>query len=241
MSDLITIQRLQFTDRKKAEQLLQQWFENHMHLVTESVTLTPKAVSLNSFNGFYRANGEEYFFKTHVEEQGILEEYYHAELLSQAGYNIVKPLRMLQEKDRQMVIYPVIHRPVMFDLVRAVETGNAPDTSIKTLVTAEQQECQRLLHIYRSTLAPSTAEEHASAPIHQLFWHRLTGNRFTTFYTGKTVPLPPPRRGRFIAPTADLSASSRHLPQNMVNSIPFDQLLNYRWVINGVSQQQTLG
>ncbi len=93
IDSLVTIQRLQFTERRKAERLLQRWFARHMHLATESVTLTPKAVSLNSFNGFYRSEGEEYFFKTHVEEQGVVEEYYNAELLYQAGYNIVRPLR----------------------------------------------------------------------------------------------------------------------------------------------------
>ncbi len=69
-----------------------------MHLQVDNITLTPKAVSLNSFNGVYRLNGEEYFFKTHVEEQGVLEEYYHAEMLYKAGYNIVRPLRTLHEE-----------------------------------------------------------------------------------------------------------------------------------------------
>src|SRR5205823_7334532 len=105
-----------------------------MHLSTESVTLTPRAVSLNSFNGFYRANGEEYFFKTHVEEQGVLEEYYNAELLYQAGYNIVRPLQTFHEEGRQMVIYPVVRWPVMFDLVRAVETGEEENVTLEMLV-----------------------------------------------------------------------------------------------------------
>ncbi len=140
INSLATIQRLQFTDRKRAERLLQHWFARYMQLATESVTLMPRAVSLNSFNGIYCSDGEEYFFKTHVEEQGILEEYYHAELLSKAGYNIVKPLRVLHEKEQQMVIYPVVHWPVMFDLVRAVETGNAGNISIETLVSAEMRE-----------------------------------------------------------------------------------------------------
>ena len=254
---LSTIQRLQFTDREKAERLLQRWFARHMHLRTENVTLTPKAVSLNSFNGFYRSDGEEYFFKTHVEEQGVLEEYYHAELLYQAGYNVVKPLRTLHEKGRQMVIYPVVHWPVMFDLVRALEMGNEnagsvfrlPNnqtdcvlacgsgnregminrvpTSTETLASAEREECKRLLDIYQATLALSTAEEHAHAPIHQLFWHRLAGERFKSFYAGKHVPLPDNCRD---------AINRVHAPD-----ISIDQLLTYRWVINGAGQQHTLG
>ena len=195
-----------------------------MNLITDKVTLTPKAVSLNSFNGFYRVNGEEYFFKTHVEEQGVLQEYYHAELLHQAGYNIVLPLRTLHEEGRQMVIYPVVYWPVMFDLMRAIETGNVTDVSLATLVAAERRECERLLASYRSTLAPSTAAENARAPIHQLFWHRLAGGRLQSFYGGKSVSLP----------------NDEHA-QEVAASVPFNELLAYRWMINGVPQQQTLG
>src|SRR6266513_317834 len=75
LDSLVTIQHMQFQEREKAELLLQRWLARHMNVLAESVTLTPKAVSLNSFNGFYRSDGEEYFFKTHIEEQGILEEY----------------------------------------------------------------------------------------------------------------------------------------------------------------------
>lgn len=219
--NLATIQRLQFTDRAQAEQLLQRWFARHMNLHVESVRLTPRAVSLNSFNGFYRSAGQEYFFKTHVEEQGVLQEYYHAELLYQAGYNIVRPLRTLHEEGRQMVIYPVVTWPVVFDLMRAIETGdtaNAGNATLETLTSAEQQECTRLLAIYRSTFAPSTtAEEHA--PIHQLFWHRLTGGRFKSFYKGKNIPLP--------------GSEDFH--------IPFNELVKYHWIINGIAYSHTLG
>ncbi len=227
IDSLTTIQKLQFTEREKAERLLQLWFARHMHLKVDSITLTPRAVSLNSFNGFYRLHNEEYFFKTHVEEQGMLEEYYHAELLHRSGYNIVLPLQTLHEKDQQMVIYPVIHWPVMFDLVRTIETsdtGNIGDITVETVTSAEQQECRRLLEIYASTLAFSTAEENAHAPIHQLFWHRLTGGRFQTFYTGKQVPLPDEKNS-----------------QNLNSGILFDELLAYHWTINRVPQQKTLG
>ncbi|HLG62294.1 MAG TPA: HAD family hydrolase [Ktedonosporobacter sp.] len=227
IDSLATIQQLQFTDRAKAELLLQRWFALHMGLRTESVTLTPKAVSLNSFNGIYRSDNEEYFFKTHIEEQGILEEYYHAELLSNAGYNIVRPLRTVHEKDQQMVIYPVIHQPVMFDLIRAVETGVAENVTVSTLIAAEKRECERLLAIYQATFASSTAEEHAQAPIHQLFWHRLTGGRLKAFYEEKLVPFPAAQPDR-----------------NANTGISFNELLRYRWSINGVALQgdcSTLG
>ena len=225
IDDLITIQRLQFSDLAKAELLLQRWFALHMHLQVDSITLTPKAVSLNSFNGIYRLHGEEYFFKTHVEEQGVLEEYYHAEMLYKAGYNIVRPLRTLHEKGQQMVIYPVVHDPVMFDLMRAVETGVETFATVEMLAAAEKLECERLLSMYRENLAFSSAEEHARAPIHQLFWHRLTGGRLTHFYAGKQVPLP-------------------ENSQQPATSILFEDLLRYRWSLNGTlvtGAHETLG
>ncbi len=222
LDSLATIQHMQFKEREKAELLLQRWLARFMNVLADSVTLTPKAVSLNSFNGFYRSDGEEYFFKTHIEEQGILEEYYNAEQLHQAGYNIVRPLRTIHEGGQQMVIYPVVHWPVMFDLIRAVEVGNAKESSYDILVSTEKYECGRLLDIYHSTFTHSTAVEHARAPIHQLFWHRLVGGRFKSFYEGKLIQYP---QGTY-AQERDIS---------------FNELLTLRWVINGVSQQKTLG
>ena len=122
-----------------------------------------------------------------------------------------------------MVIYPVVHWPVMFDLLRGVETGSAGGVALETFVAAEQRECQRLLSIYRSTLAPGTVAENARAPIHQLFWHRLASGRLQSFYRGKSVPMPDREDTR------------------EATSIPFDEMLQYRWVINGVRQQRTLG
>jgi len=305
LDSLATIQHMQFTEQEKAERLLQRWFARHMNLKVDKVTLTPKAVSLNSFNGIYRSNDEEYFFKTHIEEQGILEEYYHAEQLRKAGYNIVTPLRTIHEDGQQMVIYPVVRWPVIFDLIRAVESGNAEDGTFEMLISAEKQECGRLLDIYESTFAHSTAEEHARAPIHQLFWHRLTGGRFKSFYEGKLVPFPSnwecreykvwgtrhdsplpgfgvsPKNSFFFSrllagvqglgdPARQPFAGVRGVPEKLFllfsppqaagqrgrekrtmplkkklsvkeeTGIPFNELLKYRWVINGVSYQKTL-
>src|SRR5579884_1215245 len=121
--ELLAIQKLQFSDREAAQSRLKEWFERYMGRVVDSVRLMPKAVSLNSFNGFYTVGGVEYFFKTHVEEHGKDQEYYNAEVLYQAGYNIVLPTETLHQYGRQMVIYPVLREPEMFDLMRAVEKG----------------------------------------------------------------------------------------------------------------------
>ena len=223
IDSLVTIQHMQFQEREKAERLLRLWFARHMRLQTEQVILTPRAVSLNSFNGIYHSDGQDFFFKTHIEEQGVLEEYYHAEMLQQAGYNIVKPLRLVHEKEQQMVIYPVVKWPVMFDLMRDCETGKSSDITLETLVAAERRESERLLAIYRATLAPATAEQHAQAPIHQLFWHRLAGGRLNSFYSGKSVALPGNNK------------------DGQQQKIAFNDLLRYRWIIQGSEQPYSLG
>ena len=220
LDSLELIQQLQFTRREIAEKLLRLWFARHMDLPTQNVRLTPKAVSLNSFNGFYQSDGQEFFFKTHVEAHGVLHEYYHAQLLEKAGYNVVRPLRLVREKERQMVIYPVVKWPVMFELVRALETGQEIPAGVdeNVLIEAEREECARLLGIYRATFQPAQTPSDLP-PIHQLFWHRLQGERFQTFYVNKMLPLP---------------AGSRFA------ELPFAEIARYRWVINGVEQQRSL-
>ncbi|HEX3643342.1 MAG TPA: hypothetical protein VHV10_18815, partial [Ktedonobacteraceae bacterium] len=172
--ELIKIQKLQFSDKESAERMVRDWFERYLKLQVDSVRLVPKAVSLNSFNGFYTVNVEEYFFKTHVEEMGIGQEYYDAQVMHQVGYNIVLPLRTIQKYGQQMVVYPVIRWSEMFNLMRAHETGSDTDSvTEEQLVAAEQYECRRLLEIYDTTLKLSSAQENAQAKIYQLFWHRL--------------------------------------------------------------------
>ncbi len=210
--ELIKIQKLQFSDKEMAEHMVRDWFACYLKLNVDSVRLVPKAVSLNSFNGFYTVDGEEYFFKTHVEEMGVGQEYYDAHVMHQAGYNIVLPIRSIQKYGQQMVIYPVIHWPEMFNLMRAYETGSDTNgVTMEQLVAAEQYECKRLLEIYDTTLKFSPAQENAQAKIYQLFWHRLAGERLQNFYIGEQVSLP--RLDR--------------------RSVPFVDLLSYRWVVNG--------
>lgn len=222
LESLHLIQQLQFTRRELAEKLLRLWFVRHMDLPAQKVRLTPRAVSLNSFNGFYQQNGQEFFFKTHVETHGVLNEYYHARLLETAGYHVVRPLQLVREKERQMVIYPVVRWPVMFDLWRACETEQQlpPGITEQRLLEIEGQECVRLLEIYRRSfqgVQPSPAQ---GPPIHQLFWHRLSGERFQTFYADKTLPLP---------------AGSQP------GVLPFSAIEHARWIINGHALPRSLG
>lgn len=188
---LHTIQRLQFNDRSKAESLLLDFIrETFPGLDITALELRPQAVSLNSFNGFLMlADGGKLFFKTHVEQDNVIGEYYNAKMLAESGYPVIQPLYSSTRSGQQLVIYEVVTDPSVFDVARAVETGKSD--LFTALTTAQQHSDDQLFEVYTKTSADQTSEEAASAPIHQLFYHRLTGGRLERFYGDETqIQLP---------------------------------------------------
>ncbi|MDZ4768005.1 MAG: hypothetical protein SGJ24_02665 [Chloroflexota bacterium] len=212
---LAHVQQLQFTDRRAAEKLLVPFLREAFPLDVRSVTLRPLAVSLNSFNGFASlADGSQVFFKTHIEADGVIDEYYNADLLHQAGYNVLQPRHVSRQVGRQILVYPMIDCPSVFDAAWSIETGELPWDD--RLLAAQHQTDARLYTIYHSTLREQSAVDAARAPIHQLFYHRLTGGRLDRFYGDGTQIT---WQGEAIAMHAVRSA---------------------RWVINGRAYTDTL-
>lgn len=196
MSDhdlLLQIQRLQFNAKSEAEALLLAFVQRVFPtLDVRSLTLRPQATSLNSFNGFLRlGDGSTLFFKTHTEQDNAISEYYNAEMLEQAGYPVVKPLHSSTVSGQQLLIYPVITAPPVFDVARALETGAAQTVSLQSLQRAQNASDRELIALYRQSLAWQGGQDAAKAPIHQLFYHRLTGGRLDRFYADDiTVAFP---------------------------------------------------
>lgn len=188
MTDLLhTIQQLQFTDRGGAEALLLSFVrETFPMLDITALTLRPQAVSLNSFNGFLTlSDGGRLFFKTHVEQDNVIDEYYNAQMLAEAGYPVIQPLYTSRRSGQQLLIYDVISDPSLFDVARAIETGHAD--RFEAVVQAQQQADDQLYRLYQRSLAMQTAAESAASPIHQLFYHRLNGGRLERFYGADSV------------------------------------------------------
>jgi hypothetical protein len=183
------IQALQFTDKAKAESLLLAFIrETFPQLDALSVQLRPLAVSLNSFNGFLTlADGKTLFFKTHVEPNSIVGEYYNSSMLAEAGYPVIRPLHVSTEYGKQFLIYEVIDAPSVFDVARAIERGE--QQGLVGLTEAQNRADDQLLAIYLKTLERQSADDAAKAPVHQLFHHRL-GARYNDFYVGKEFALP---------------------------------------------------
>ena len=184
MSELAEIRALQFTDLGRANARLLDFFRSKLPFEVGAVQIRPLAVSLNSVNGFIDVGNRKLFFKAHIESQVADREYYNTEVLADAGYPILKPVLMATESAAQHVmLYDIVESPTMFDACRAVEQGAAQNED--ALIAAQQKSDRQLLELYKRSLRWAESEEHAQSPIHQLFYHRLTGGRLADFYLGK--------------------------------------------------------
>lgn len=175
------VQTLQFTDKAQAEALLLAFVRESFSLNAAALELRPLAVSLNSFNGFMTLdNGKRLFFKTHTEPDSVIGEYYHAAMMAEAGYPVIQPIFSSKEAGKQFLVYEVIDDPSVFDAAWAIESGQSTD--LEALTQAQHAADDQLLAIYQQTLAEQSAEDAARAPVHQLFYHRITGGRLERFY-----------------------------------------------------------
>jgi len=221
MSLLTDIQKLQFSDKQKAEGDLLTFLKQNEDESIDQVELTPKPQSLNSINGFITyKNGERLFFKTHTEENEQLSEYYNADVLSKAGYPIFQIRQVTHRPGRQIALYEVISLPTLFDLLKSEEDeflvrGEFSKTT-SALLRAQEKYDKSVAEIYRTTLTTMDVEKDKSAPVHQLFSHRLAADgRVGIFYTPNSLNL------------GD-------------KQLTFDALAKKRWVINGVEYSETL-
>lgn len=213
--DLQIIQTLQFTNPAEANQLLLTFINDNLPFKIKNVTLRPLAVSLNSINGFLTTEeGEKLFFKTHIEPQSIIHEYYNSTILAEAGYPIIQPIFSSTEWGKQLLIYKFFDLPSLFNVIDEIETNKRHDIAV--IVKIQQQADDKLWEIYSKTLQTLATEEQANAPINQLFYHRLTGGRFIDFYQDKVINLPG-------------------------QTFNFNDLAKLTWSINGVIFKDSLG
>ena len=183
---LLQIQQRQFSDKRDGEQMLRRFVRETFPLDVMTVELRPSAVSLNSISGFLTlADGSRLFFKTHTESDSVIDEFYNAEILLKAGYPMVRPLYSSMEAGRQFLIYDVVEDPTVFDVAWQIEGG---DHQLASNLTEAQNLADRdLLNIYLETSEIQSPAAAAAAPVHQLFYHRLTGPRLSGTYDRKAI------------------------------------------------------
>jgi hypothetical protein len=212
---LLRIQHRQFDDKREAERMLLGFVRDIFPLDVRAVELRPSAVSLNSINGYLvLADGRRLFFKTHTEPDSVIREFYNAEILAKAGYPLVQPLHSSIAAGRQFLIYEVVADPTVFDVTLRIEGGEA---ELATVLTTAQHRCDdELLDLYLRTAAIQSAAAAAQAPIHQLFYHRLTGRLLKDSYA---------RASTFALRDGDVSMR---------------ELRQFTWTINGQRYAATL-
>jgi len=220
-NELLEIQKLQFRDRQGAELRL----AAHLRILgmsdVENLTLNVKPESLNSINGIATfSDGSKLFFKSHIEENEKLSEYYNSQLLADAGYPMVLPKRIKTTPGEQIAFYDIISFPTLFDLTYAEELNQLNTqtcTSIAPrLVSAQESLDQNLFQIYQTTFANQGSSSSTSSPIHQLFSERLSPDgRLGMFYLGKKLSF-------------------------KENQIPIASFFGLRWRINGVDYQDSI-
>ena len=218
MSDdvLERAQRLQFTQPEVAAEVLRGLLREVFPLDVRAVQLRPLAVSLNSINGTLSlADGRQLFFKTHVEPDNAIGEYYRANALAEAGWPVLQPLQRSTTPGRQVLLYEVVKERTVFDLAWEIEGGAAEQ--LEGLEKAQAAADEELLARYLESLAWQSAEEAGAAAVHQLFRHRLSGGRLARFYgAGTAFRLPQGRRRA-------------------------EAVWQARWTINGQRYEETLG
>lgn len=222
MSDnlLQRIQSLQFENKQEAEALLLPFLREVYSSQVEKVELRPLAVSLNSFNGYITlADSKRLFFKTHTEPDTVIGEYYNAGKLADAGYPIIRPIFSSTEVGRQLLIYEIVENASVFDIAWSIECGN--NDLFMDLKAAQEAADSHLFDLYVRTLQVQSAEESALSPIHQLFYHRLTGGRLRRFY------------GSF----ESLNGVQIKFPND---SYSMHTIRKKRWVINGQVYDESL-
>ena len=212
------VQQLQFHQHSRAENLMLELVKEVYAADVVTVELRPSPVSLNSIHGFLKhADGRRYFFKTHTESDTVIAEYYLAQLLVDAGYPIIQPLFQSNTVGKQLLVYERIEDPSVFDVAWDIEVDPSRQPGyLNPLSLAQHREDAALFQRYMRSLHWHAAEAAASAPIHQLFYHRLTGGRYQRFY---------PDHGEIDLPGETLA---------------MEEFCQHQWQINGQIYEDTL-
>lgn len=184
---------LQNTDPKLATtiliDLLNGLFREQLSNITD-VSLKSSQLSVNSFRATFTATNEhgetkQFFCKSHVEVGGEVKQYYSDDL-KEVGYKLIDPSYVSRESGKQLIVYELFQHPSLFDITNSIESGQS-EIEVNDVIKALKKSDKNLLVLYLKTLHLTSSQKHAEAPVHQLFYKRLTGQRFQDFYTGKPV------------------------------------------------------
>ncbi|MBB3236975.1 hypothetical protein [Phyllobacterium endophyticum] len=193
------IRRIARVEQSRAERMLADLLLDLFAMPASDLRINYDQYSLNSLNGFFSCDGEDFFFKFHQEEgeEDMTGEYYRADILANAGLPVDQPVHMSVLPGEQILIYRRRNDPRFSDVLRELDLTDDPEERTRA-IEAERNLSTKLLAVYRETLHPISVDEAAAEPIHRLFHERLIdpatrsfpGGRFADFYMGKTFRFP---------------------------------------------------
>jgi hypothetical protein len=193
------IRKIARAEPSRAEQMLADLLLDLFGTRASDVRINYDQYSLNSLNGFFSCDGEDFFFKFHQEdgEEEMTGEYYRADILANAGLPVDQPVQMSVLPGEQILIYRRRNDLRFSDVLRELDFTDDP-AERATAIEAERNLCAKLLDVYRETLHPISVKEAVAEPVHRLFYERLIdpatrsfpGGRFADFYIGKTFRFP---------------------------------------------------
>ncbi len=166
----------------------------------EVLSLLPIATtaSLNSISALADVvlNGQRLpiFGKIHIESEtkvinavGVEEEYQKAQLLVEAGWPVVKPIAISQEKDYPLLLYPRMDEPTLFDELEQSHVSGVSiltDRQMQDLLSYNENIGQKEL----GQLKKGTANKARNAPVQTLFLKRIERNgRIDQWYSDDTA------------------------------------------------------
>ncbi|MDP0929276.1 hypothetical protein Q0601_18995 [Paracoccus onubensis] len=212
-------------DVTRAETMLTDFISTIFDIPVSGLQINLDQYSLNSLNGFFASDGQEFFFKFHQEEgeEEMTGEYYRADILSRAGLPVDQPVFLSTLPGEQLLVYRRRSDPRFSDILFALDQSD-DETAIDLAVQAEKSLNDSILRVAKATLTPVTPDQAAAEPIHRLFHERLIdprdgrypGGRLASFYIGKKFRFP----GQV--------------------ELGWDQISRARPVINGVAYRRSL-
>ncbi|MBK0329711.1 hypothetical protein I5535_20900 [Rhodobacteraceae bacterium F11138] len=186
-------------DTARAATMLEGFIADLFDIPVSDLAINVDQYSLNSLNGFFRSETQDYFFKFHQEEgeEEMAGEYYRADILSGAGLPVDQPVHMSTLPGEQLLVYKRRSDPRFSDVLFELDQ-NPDDRASARAVQAETDLNRRILEVAQCTLVPISPDEATQEPIHRLFYERLIelpggtypGGRFKTFYHGKRFDFP---------------------------------------------------
>lgn len=211
-----------------AEGLLKSLMEESFSLKIKSVNINQDGYSLNSANGWVTTDEDKkFFFKFHQEEneEETLQEYYRADLLEKAGYDVDKPVYCSTEVGKQILLYQFKDEQRLADVCYDLDKENAIDPQV---VLGQEKLDQKVFDLYSQTYHKAEAHFYEKEPVLQLFYWRLLSNqnreklagRVQSFYMGKQLTFPHKKQG--------------------IQSYSFNDLWQKKWIINGIEYKQSL-